>query len=117
DISTYGLTIGITQQHSNAFHFTSIVIQCNPPISSRAKLRSTYNVSYAKNFDPNTRTYKTYALHVDQLALPGLLMELSKAYFKQLNQSTEETDKSLNDKRTKITPLKERQVYPCSDCL
>ena len=117
DISTYGLTIGITQQHNNAFHFTSIVIQCNPPTPSKTKLRGTYNVSYAKNFDPNTRVYKTYALHVDRLALPGLLMELSKEYFNQLGQSTEGIDKSLNTKSIKPIAIKEKQVYQCRDCL
>lgn len=120
DISTYGLTIGITRKHDKVFHFTSIVIQCNPPISSQAnlKLRNTYSVRHAKDFNPNTRTYKTYALHVDKIELPGLLMELSKVYFQQLGQTTEETDKSLKDKSNKQTkPLKEKQVYQCSNCL
>ncbi|MEM6380744.1 MAG: rubredoxin, partial [Bacteroidota bacterium] len=54
DISTYGLTFGISSNYGK--YFTSIVIQENPkPKAVRDfEIRPTYNVLYAKKFDPNT---------------------------------------------------------------
>jgi len=117
DISTYGLTIGVSMQHNNVFHFTSIIIQCNESLSQH-QLRTTYSLRYAKNFDPNTRIYKTYALEVDKMELPGLLIELSKQYFQQLGEPIKDVDKPLKAKNTQQTkPLTERRVHQCTDCL
>ena len=120
DISTYGLTIGISERCSKVFHFTSIVIQRNPSVSDQhnLQLRTTYNLNYAKNFDPNTRIYRTYALEVDKMELPGLLMELSKQYFHTLGEGIEESaEQAITSKIQSPKPFTEVQIYQCTDCL
>ncbi|APY12632.1 rubredoxin [Seonamhaeicola sp. S2-3] len=114
DISTYGLTFGITKYNSDTYNFTSIVIEKNRPPENigNFKIRDTYNLLYAKNFDPNTREYIMHVQDVDKVELPGLLMELSKLYFEQLgnerdNKETQETKKEVI----------EEHVYQCTDCL
>ena len=59
DISTYGLTFGITDYSKSSYYFTSIVVEKNkqPEMIGNFKTRDTYNLFYAKNFDPNTRDY------------------------------------------------------------
>ena len=114
DISTYGLTFGITDYTKKAYYFTSIIIEKNQPplLFSDIDLRSTYNVLYAKNFDPNTQEYIVYVQEVDQAELPTILIELSKMYFDQLGKETSKVEK--------IHPAKEKlisQVYQCKDCL
>ncbi len=88
DISTYGLTFGITSHYG--INFTSILIQRNPApkVVQHYQVRPTFNVLYAKNFDPNTLVYETYVQDVDKMELPGLLMELSRLYFERLGENT-----------------------------
>ena len=74
--------------------------------------RDTYNLLYAKDFDPNTRQYITHVQDVDKVELPGLLMELSQLYFDQLGSEKEEEASQF----TKKEILKE-EVYQCQDCL
>ena len=114
DISTYGLTFGIRSFESDTYNFTSIVIEKNkqPELLGDFVIRDTYNLLYAKNFDPNTREYIMHVQDVDKVELPGLLMELSKLYFEQLGTEREE-EKSL--KVNKETS--EEEVYQCKDCL
>ncbi len=113
DISTYGLTFGISNDAGKRSHFSSVIIEKNtaPTIVKDFDFRPTYNVLHFKNFDPNTQTYKTYAQDVDKIELPGLLMELSKNYFKQLGETVlpkkEQKKESIN-----IT----KEVYQCSSC-
>ena len=114
DISTYGLTFGITNREDNAYHFTSIVIEKNkqPEKLSDFVIRDTYNLLHAKNFDPNTRDYIMHCLDVDKVELPGLLMELSQLYFEQLGTERE------NDKPEEIKKeVMEEEVFQCKDCL
>ncbi|MFB9054335.1 rubredoxin [Formosa undariae] len=114
DISTYGLTFGITELAKKAYYFTSIVIEKNeqPKALSDYKIRDTYNLLYAKNFDPNSREYITHVQDVDQVELPGLLMELSQLYFEQLG--TERDEEKLAKKADKTI---EAEVHQCQDCL
>ncbi|MEP0713946.1 rubredoxin [Algoriphagus sp.] len=114
DISTYGLTFGITDYTRKAYYFTSIIIEKNQPPAGleNVKLRNTYNLLYAKNFDPNTQKYIVYVQEVDKAELPGLLIELSKMYFEQLGKKPEPSKKSIPLKETK-----EVEVYQCADCL
>jgi hypothetical protein len=103
DISTYGLTFGITSFDSDTYNFTSIVIEKNrqPEIIGDFKIRDTYNLLYAKNFDPNTRDYIMHVQDVDKVELPALLMELSQLYFEQLGSENEEEEKkSLQEETT-----------------
>ena len=114
DISTYGLTFGITESSVPEHYFTSIVIEKNNTINniSGIELRDTYNLLYAKNFDPNTRDYITHVQDVDKVELSGLLMELSKLYFEQLGTEREE-DKVSETAKEKVSET----VYQCKDCL
>ncbi|MUU79148.1 rubredoxin [Winogradskyella endarachnes] len=114
DISTYGLTFGITEYTRKAYYFTSVVIEKNTPPTGLKdfKIRDTYNLLYAKNFDPNTREYIVHVQEVDKAELPSLLLELSRLYFEQLGSES-----------TSLEPLEvveeeiEYEVYQCKDCL
>ena len=114
DISTYGLTFGITDYNKAAYYFTSIVIEKNkqPEMVGNFQTRDTYNLLYAKNFDPNTRQYIMHVQDVDKVELPGLLMELSQLYFDQLGSETE------SEKEVEVLKeTTELEVYQCKDCL
>jgi rubredoxin len=114
DISTYGLTFGITEYAKKAYYFTSIVIEKNTPPTGLKdfKIRDTYNLLYAKNFDPNTRDYIIHVQEVDKAELPNLLMELSRLYFEQLGSETDGLE-PLEVVEEEI----EIEVYQCKDCL
>ncbi|MFC5626371.1 rubredoxin [Algoriphagus winogradskyi] len=114
DISTYGLTFGITDYTRKAYYFTSIIIEKNQPPAGLEgiKIRNTYNLLYAKNFDPNSQQYIVYVQEVDKVELPGLLIELSKMYFEQLGKKPEGSKKLATPKETIKT-----EAYQCSDCL
>ncbi len=113
DISTYGLTFGITNYIKTTNYFTSIVVEKNPRPSelSEYKIRDTYNLLYAKNFDTNEQEYIVHVQDVDMVELPGLLMELSRMYFDQLGNEKEET--VLPESKPEI---EEYDVYQCSEC-
>ncbi len=114
DISTYGLTFGISNDPGKRSHFSSVIIEKNtqPTIVKEFDFRPTYNVLHFKNFDPNTQIYQAYAQDVDKIELPGLLMELSKKYFSQLGTTDSITKSS---KKEKIKTLKE--VFQCVSCM
>ncbi|ULC60406.1 rubredoxin [Flaviramulus sp. BrNp1-15] len=114
DISTYGLTFGIANYNTSSYHFTSIVVEKNkaPDALEGIVIRDTYNLLYAKNFDPNTREYIMHVQDVDQVELPNLLMELSQLYFEQLGTEREE-DKPDKAKKEAI----EEEVFQCKECL
>ncbi|WP_318345476.1 rubredoxin [Flagellimonas baculiformis] len=114
DISTYGLTFGISKDVGKQSHFSSIVIEINPssPLVTKFKVKPTYNVCHFKDFDPNTRKYLVYAQEVDKKELPKLLIELSKQYFMQLGQEGK-TKENVREE-LKHTP---HIVHQCQDCL
>ena len=64
-----------------------------------------------KNFDPNTNIYEAYAYDVDKIELPGLLMELSKNYFKQLGHIEIKKEEVKNPADQSI-----KMVYQCTSC-
>ena len=113
DISTYGLTFGISNDVGKRSHFSSIVIEknCTPEIVKEFQVRPTYNVLHFENFDPNTRKYQSYAQDVDKIELPGLLMELSKNYFKQLGEVKLSEPSISSDTQNEI-----QIVYQCNSC-
>ena len=115
DISTYGLTFGISEYNRDRHYFTSIVVEKNelPKDLASIKIRDTFNVLYAKNFDPNNRNYIVHAQDVDKLELPTILIELSKKYFDELGNSVIEIDATTAAKKEK----KELEVHQCQDCL
>lgn len=114
DISTYGLTFGLSEYNRDGHYFTSIVIEKNdlPKDLESIKLRDTYNVLYAKNFDPNTREYIVHTQDVDKLELPNILIELSRKYFEELGNSVFEVSETTAKKEKK-----EVDVHQCSECL
>lgn len=116
DISTYGLTFGISNDVGKRSHFASVIIEKNAPpsIIKDFDVRPTYNVLHAENFDPNNQKYRPFAQDVDKIELPGLLMELSKKYFDQLGSEPKVVAS------TPASPMKEqpvRKVYQCTACL
>ena len=113
DISTYGLTFGISNDVGKRSHFASVIIEKNAPpaIVKEFEVRPTFNVLHFENFNPNTQKYLSYAHDVDKIELPGLLMELSKNYFKQLGEV----------KREKVPAKKNTQkeaqlIHQCQLC-
>ena len=115
DISTYGLTFGISEYNRDGHYFTSIVVEKNelPKDLASIKIRDTFNVLFAKNFDPNTRTYIVHAQDVDKLELPTILIELSKKYFDELGNSVIEIESAAVIKKEK----KQQDVHQCPECL
>ena len=113
DISTYGLTFGITDYNKTSYYFTSIVVEKNnqPEMIGSFQTRDTYNLLYAKNFDPNTRQYILHVQDVDKVELPGLLMELSQLYFDQLGN-----EKEIEKEVEVLKETTELEVYQCIDC-
>ncbi len=117
DVSTYGLTFGITSEANTSKYFTSIVIEINPLPNieqSSFVVRPTYNVLYAINFNPNSRSYVVYAQDVDMMDLPNLLMELTKTYFQNLGTERKDLIKpgSLRLEEEKVV----LEVYQCNNC-
>lgn len=114
DISTYGLTFGITEQIERANYFTSVVIEKNqlPKGLGDLSMRDTYNLLYAKDFNPNSMEYITHVQEVDKVELPTLLVELSQLYFEQLGKQKE----SQVSEQEHIDVL-EIEVYQCKHCL
>lgn len=115
DISTYGLTFGITNDVGKRSHFASVIIEKNAPpsIVKDFDVRPTYNVLHVENFDPNTQKYRAFAQDIDKIELPGLLMELSKKYFDQLGSETKAVASAPASTREEQAV---REVYQCSSC-
>lgn len=114
DISTYGLTFGLSEYNREGHYFTSIVVEKNeaPKALESIKIRATFNVLYAKNFDPNTKEYIVHAQDVDKQELPAILIELSKKYFEGLGNTVLEANTSSVKKE-----IKKQDLYQCSECL
>ncbi|GGF81205.1 rubredoxin [Wenyingzhuangia marina] len=116
DISTYGLTFGYHERSENPHYFTSMIVEKNPSpkITNEFQNIASYNVLYCKNFDPNTREYISYAQNVEEIELPGLLMQLSQLYFEQLDNNTENVAKPVENKDSGLI---ETPVYQCTSCM
>lgn len=113
DISTYGLTFGISNEVGKRSHFASVIIEKNslPTIVKEFEVRPTYNVLHFENFDPNSQKYITYAQDIDKIELPGLLMELSKMYFDQLGQVNDNEETSNEE----VVDVK-TALFQCQHC-
>ncbi len=114
DISTYGLTFGISDYNRDGYYFTSIVVEKNglPKDLESIKIRATYNVLFAKNFDPNTREYIVHTQDIDKLELPNILIELSKKYFEELGNAIPDENVTTSKK-----VKKELDAHQCQECL
>ncbi|MBC7606224.1 MAG: rubredoxin [Burkholderiales bacterium] len=114
DVSTYGLTFGISEYNRDGHYFTSIVVEKNetPKALESIKIRATYNVLFAKNFNPNTEEYIVLAQDVDKQELPNILIELSKKYFEELGNTVLEVN-TISTKKE----IQETDIHQCSECL
>jgi rubredoxin len=108
DISTHGLTFTI-KTHRDIFYFTSIVIEK----VSGSPTNDMFNILYARNFNPNTITYYTYARNVKKEIIPTLLIELSKLYFRQLNPDRENGE----EVKPELPSAGKTTTYQCPNCL
>jgi len=114
DISTYGLTFGLSEYNRDGHYFTSIVVEKNetPKALESIKIRDTFNVLYAKSFNPNNGDYIVHAQDVDKQELPAILIELSKKYFEELGNSVIEVNATTVKKE-----IKTQELYQCTECL
>jgi rubredoxin len=110
DISTHGLTFTI-KMHREIFYFTSIVIE---RVATAASSGERYDLLYARNFNPATAVYLTYARQVKREVIPTLLIELSKLYFRQLNLEREPVYEVREASPVPAGPI---TTYQCSNCL
>lgn len=124
DISTHGLTFSI-KNSAGMLLFTSVVIEKNPEEGDQ---EGSYNILYAKDFNPNHSVYISFARQVKKSRLPDLLIQLSKIYFKELasekNEKEDDRIKSPPDNQASDTLAASGQTtkvrlssYQCSDCL
>ena len=93
------------------FYFTSIVIEKSKEIPATPGDR--YDILYARDFNPNSFSYLTYARNVKKEIIPALLIELSKLYFRQLNPEKENSGKQSQE----IHLNGSASSYQCSNCL
>lgn len=114
DISTFGLTFGLNFDMKRAKnYFTSIMIEKNeiPENQKGYAAMATYNVLYAKQFNPHTQEYLYFAKDVDKMSLPILLMELSKHHFEQMG-----TVEVPNATASKASENVEIEHFICGEC-
>ncbi|MEO9805783.1 MAG: rubredoxin [Reichenbachiella sp.] len=109
DISTSGLTFTI-KPNDDIYLFTSVVIEIN---TEEGDGGNTYNILYAKDFNPNSAAYVTYVKNVTKNVLPALLMELSVMYFDQIDDQPKHSIKK--ESAPVQEPVSER--YQCKHCL
>jgi len=110
DISTHGLTFTIITDRQ-MFYFTSIVIEKNPAGPTSVV---DYNILYARNFNPTSVAYQSYAQHVKKEVIPALLIELSKIYYRQLNPEKESVVAEVEPDQVS---LHTSSLYRCVNCL
>ncbi|UII81865.1 rubredoxin [Flagellimonas sp. CMM7] len=113
DISTYGLTFGISNDVGKRSHFSSIIIEKNPISEAIKEFKGnpTFNVLHFKNFDPSSDEYVLYAQDVDKKQLGQLLMELSKKYFNDLTGTKERPKENRKSDEVSL-----RSVFQCQSC-
>jgi rubredoxin len=110
DISTHGLTFTI-KTHGEMQYFTTVVIEKNT--MSAAFPGDHYNILYARDFNPNTLDYHTYARSVRKEMIPALLIELSKWYFRQLHPEQEKLELAERS----VPGNGSSPLFQCSNCL
>lgn len=110
DISTHGLTFTIKTSRE-MFLFTSVVIAKNTKINPSHGEH--YDISFAKNFNPNNLVYHLYASAVKKEMIPAILIELSKLYFRQLNPELQ----PVTDVKEELAVGESITKYQCSNCL
>ncbi len=109
DISTYGLTFTVKTTGYSVL-FTSIVIEKSQKENGRDP--DTYNILYAKDFNPNLLEFRYYVKRVSKEIIPALLIELSKKYYDQLD-----THSFFPKEESQIKEVLSKAVYQCTNCL
>ncbi|MEP3389011.1 MAG: rubredoxin [Reichenbachiella sp.] len=96
--------------NDDIYLFTSVAIEIN---TAEGDGSNTYNILYAKSFNPNSAEYITYVKNVTKNVLPALLMELSVMYFDQIDDQPKATPKK------EVTPktITASERYQCKHCL
>ncbi|MEH0153457.1 rubredoxin domain-containing protein [Limibacter armeniacum] len=107
DISTYGLTF--TVKSGPQILFTTVVIERNE--QDENWMNDTYNILYAKDFNPNNAEYLYYAKDVRKEILPALMIEVSRMYYEQMDTSGAIFNKDNADEK------KVKLIYQCPNCL
>ncbi len=93
DISTYGLTFGISNEVGKQTHMSSVVIERNPISKAVEQInpntRPTYNIRHFKSFDPNTQSLQTFAQDIDQrVETPDMVYHLRRIELSPLKTNT-----------------------------
>ena len=115
DISTYGLTFGVASRYARPF--TSVLIRRSADATADVDgfaVRPTYDLLYARNFDPNTREYLEHAHRVDRAELTTLILELSRQYFEHLDEAGGRVIGAAPDEEAAAEP---QTVWQCRRCL
>lgn len=109
DLRTHGLCFAVkTLARSNVFG--SIVIK-----KREAKGSAVYDISYARNFNPNVQEYILYREHVQKDYLGTYLVSLVKLYYEQRNEESKiESTYQVADQQV---PLEKQTLHQCSHCL
>lgn len=110
DISTYGLTFSI-KTRSHKILFTSVVIE--RAATENEQNPTSYNIMYAKDFNPNLFEFIYFAKGVSKEIIPSLLIELSIKYYEQLNSKALPIENQK--KATSVTT--DKLVHQCSYCM
>ncbi len=110
DISTHGLTFTI-KTAERMLLFTSVVIEKN--LTDLKTPEPSYNILYSRDFNPNQSEYICFARSEVKSELPGLLIQLSKLYFRGLE--AEEIQIQNNDTGSEKPELP--SIYQCRSCL
>ncbi|MCH7409513.1 rubredoxin [Belliella sp. DSM 111904] len=110
DISTYGLSFSI--KVSRMVLFTAIVIEkC---IGSSDKDPVTFNVMYAKGFNPNQSEYFYFVKNIPLAVVPTVLIELSQKYYDQWDE-----DKLMLERKKEVQVVSTNRFkrFQCASCL
>lgn len=110
DISTHGLTLTI-KNDPKMLLFTSVVIEKRGDYDSNGE--NLYNILYARHFNPNNTEYFIYAKKLKKEKLPAFLIELSKIYFRQLDEKGHTNKMALVNNGD----IHDISSYQCTRCM
>lgn len=111
DINTTGLSFTI--KTVPMFTFSSIIIEKDQPSKYQEdyELFESYTIYHTRNFKPNEQEKILYAKSVLREDLPGILIELSRHYYDQL-----QIDSPVAAPKKEKTAEPKLLVHQCSDC-
>jgi len=112
DLRTYGLCFAIkTLTRSNVFG--SVVIKKREGAGN-----TTFEISHARNFNPNDQEYVLYRENVLKEHLGTYLVSLVKLYYEQQSGKNIIPDHTFNQRVNEQQPLPNKEImFRCSHCL